>query len=270
MVVRSHLPRQRGMNYARHQQYRRLLRAGEAGASGAIVALFGLAAASDGALNLAVGLLLIAAALGLCFRHQLSLAGRSRVGARSEDEVRRVLAPLRAEGWRVRHSLQWQGRGDIDSVAITPTGVAIAIETKTRTYDERHLDLVREQAFWLLRRRRRLARNGVMAVICLVRVRGIERVENDVLVVSIDRLTDLLRVAAGMRSGAPLERDDAGNPIVRSRFDLTIAFAVGWYRAAVLPAGVTRTLYRRRRCSHSAATTSATTGRPTAVITPSN
>jgi hypothetical protein len=33
---------------------------------------------------------------------------------------------------------------------------------------------------------------------CLVRARGIERVENDVLVVSIDRLTHVLRVAAEM------------------------------------------------------------------------
>ena len=56
--------------------------------------------------------------------------GRSRVGARSEDDVQRALAPLQAEGWRLRHSLPWQGRGDIDSVAIAPTGIAVAIETK--------------------------------------------------------------------------------------------------------------------------------------------
>ena len=203
MVVRSRLPWQRSMNYARRLQCRRLLRAGEAGASGAIVALFGLAAASDGALNLAAGLLLIAAALGLCSRHQLSLAGRSRVGARSEDEVRCVLAPLQAEGWRVRHSLRWRGQGDIDSVAIAPNGIAIAIETKTRTYDRRHLARVRDQAAWLSRRRRRWAPNGALGVMCLVRTRGIERLEESVLVVSIDRLTHVLRVAARMRPGAP-------------------------------------------------------------------
>ena len=158
LVVRSRLPWPRSMNYARRLQYRRLLRAGEAGGSGVVIALLGSAAASDGALNLAVGLLLIAAALGLCSRHQLSLAGRSRVGARSEDEVRGVLSPLEAEGWRVRHSLRWRGQGDIDSVAIAPSGIAIAIETKTRTYDARHLARVREQASWLSRRRRRWAR----------------------------------------------------------------------------------------------------------------
>ena len=54
-----------------------------------------------------------------------------------------------AEGWRLRHSLPWQGRGDIDSVAIAPTGIAVAIETKTRSYDQRHLARVREQVAWL-------------------------------------------------------------------------------------------------------------------------
>ena len=112
--------------------------------------------------------------------------------------MQRALAPLQAEGWRLRHSLPWQGRGDIDSVAIAPTGIAIAIETKTRSYDQRHLARVREQVAWLSRRRRRWARNGALAVMCLVRARGVERVEDDVLVVSIDRLTHVLRVAAGM------------------------------------------------------------------------
>jgi hypothetical protein len=68
----------------------------------------------------------------------MSLAQRSGVGARSEDEVRHALAPLQREGWRLRHSLPWRGRGDIDSLAIAPTGVAFAIETKTRAYDDRH------------------------------------------------------------------------------------------------------------------------------------
>src|SRR5947209_10702863 len=126
---------------------------------------------------------------------ELSLARRSRVGARSEDEVQRALAPLEAEGWRLRHSLPWQGQGDIDSVAIAPTGLAVAIETKTRSYDARHLARVAEQAAWLLRRRRRWARRGALGVMCLVRARGVERVEHDVLVVSVDRLIHVLRVA---------------------------------------------------------------------------
>ena len=156
-----------------------------------------------GAPPLAGLLFLIAVGLGLYARHWLALAGRSRVGARSEDDVQRALMPLEAEGWRLRHSLRWQGGGDIDSLAISPTGIAVAIETKTRTFDSRHLARVREQAAWLSRRRRRWARNGALGVMCLVRARGVERVEHDVLVVSIDRLTHVLCVAAGMRPDAP-------------------------------------------------------------------
>jgi hypothetical protein len=158
--------------------------------------MLGLVVVSAGAAALAGPLLLAAIGLGLVARHWLSLARRSRVGARSEDEVQRVLAPLRAEGWRMRHSLAWSGGGDIDSAAIAPTGIVVAVETKTRAYDGRHLDRVRAQAAWLSRRRRRWAPNGALGVVCLVRARGVERVEHDVLVVSIDRLTHVLRVAA--------------------------------------------------------------------------
>jgi hypothetical protein len=185
------------LNYARRQQYRRLSRAARAAAGGVVAALLAVVFAGAGRAPLAGLLLLAAFGLGLYARRWLSLAGRSRVGARSEDDVQCALAPLQAEGWRLRHSLPWQGRGDIDSVAISPTGIAVAIETKTRSYDQRHLARVREQVAWLSRRRRRWARNGALGVMCLVRARGIERVEHDVLVVSIDRLTRVLRVAAG-------------------------------------------------------------------------
>ena len=199
------------MNYARRQQYRRLSQAGKAALASVVAALLGLVVASMGAAPLAGLLLLIAIGLGLLARHRLSLARRSRVGARSEDEVQRALAPLQAEGWRLRHSLAWRGAGDIDSVAIAPTGIAVAIETKTRTYDSRHLAQVREQAAWLSRCRRRWAPNGALGVMCLVRARGVERVENDVLVVSIDRLLHVVRVAARMSPHAPEEDGRAGS-----------------------------------------------------------
>ena len=194
------------MNYARRQQYRRLSHAGRAVLGSVVAGLLGLVIASAGAAALGGLLLLTSVGLGFYARHWLSLAGRSRVGARSEDEVQRALAPLRAEGWRLHHSLPWKGQGDIDSVAIAPTGIAVAIETKTRTYDRRHLARVREQAAWLSRRRQRWARNGALGVVCLVRARGVERVEHEVLVVSIDRLTHVIRVAAGMLPGAPPKR----------------------------------------------------------------
>jgi hypothetical protein len=100
------------LNYARRQQYRRLSRAGRAAAGSVAAALLALVVGAAGAVSLAGLLLLIAFELGLYARHWLALAGRSRVGAHSEDDVQRALAPLEAEGWRLLHSLRWQGGGD--------------------------------------------------------------------------------------------------------------------------------------------------------------
>ena len=60
------------------------------------------------------------------------LAARSGVGARSEALVRRAPSRLEAEGWRLQHSLPSGEHGDIDTIAIAPTGVGVVIETKTR------------------------------------------------------------------------------------------------------------------------------------------
>jgi hypothetical protein len=191
------------VNYARRQQYRRLSRAAAAAMASAAATMLAVAVATAGAVSAAGVLLMLALGFGLCARHSLSLAGRSGVGARSEDEVRHALAPLQSEGWRLRHSLPWRGRGDIDSLAIAPTGVGFAIETKTRAYNDRHLARVRDQAAWLWRRRRRWCRRGAVPVVCLVRLRGIEQVEREVLVLSIDRLIPVLRSgAAGLGRSA--------------------------------------------------------------------
>jgi hypothetical protein len=187
------------LNYARRQQYRRLSRAGTTGVGSVGAVLLALVLASVGAISVAGLLLLMALGLGLYTRHWLSLASRSRVGAQSETEVRRVLAGLEAEGWRVRHGLRWRGPGDVDSVAIAPTGIAFAIETKTRRYELRHLVRIREQAEWLARRRRRWCRGGALPVLCVVRARGVQLYDREILVVSIDRLLGTLRGAAGAR-----------------------------------------------------------------------
>jgi hypothetical protein len=184
------------VNHARRQQYRRLAHSGRLGLTGATAAALGLFAMANGGAWPGALLLGVAFVLGLRARHWLTLAGRSRVGARSEAEVRDALSSLEQDGWRLRHALRWSGSGDIDSVAIAPTGVGFAIETKTRTYDERQLGRVREQARWLRRRRRRWSRRGALAVLCVVRAAGVERYERGVLVVSIDRLIPALREAA--------------------------------------------------------------------------
>ena len=190
------------MNHARRQQYRRLSRAGRIALTGVPAAIFGLYLLAAGAAVPGAALLVLAVMLGLRVRHWLSLAARSGIGARSEDEVQRALDPLRREGWRVRHSVSWPGGGDIDSAVLAPTGLGFAIETKTKSYDERHLRRMREQAAWLGRRRRT---HGALAVLCIVRASGVERSESGVLVVSIDRLVAVLQsVAAATGSTAAL------------------------------------------------------------------
>lgn len=185
------------MSYPRRQQLRRLFRSLRAGAAGLAAALLAAALACAGSMALAAVLMIVAVGLGLRGRHWLRLAARSRIGAQSEDEVRQRLTALRWEGWRLGHSLLWQGPGDIDSVALAPSGMAFAIETKTRTYDDRQLKVVREQAAWLSRRRRRWCRQGAVPILCVVRERGVHRWERGVLVVSIDLLILALRLAAG-------------------------------------------------------------------------
>jgi hypothetical protein len=185
------------MNYPRRQQYRRVGRAAAMTLAAVVVAGLAVVAASVGAFPLALVLLVAAAALGVYARHWARLAGRSRVGARSEEQVQRALAPLSAEGWRLRHSLAWQGRGDIDSVATAPSGLAFVIETKTRTFNDQHLARVREMALWLRARRRRWCPAGALPVLCVVHANRLEHLEADVMIVSLDRLLLAMRSAAG-------------------------------------------------------------------------
>jgi hypothetical protein len=181
------------MNYARRQQYRRVARAGRLALMSVPAAILGLYLLAAGFALPGAAVLFLAIVVGFRARHWLSLAGRSGIGARSEDEVQRALDPLRREGWRVRHSALWRGGGDVDSVVVAPSGVAFAIEIKTSAYDERHLRRVREQAVWLARRRRT---RGALAVLCMVRASGVGCCESGVLIVSIDRLVVVLRAAA--------------------------------------------------------------------------
>jgi|ERR1035441_945282 hypothetical protein len=95
-------------SFPRRQQYRRLRRAIASGAAGLTAGVFAVMAAGVGALAVAGVLSLVMCGLVIDSRRWVRLAGRSRVGARSEDEVRRALAPLEAEGWRLRHSLLYQ------------------------------------------------------------------------------------------------------------------------------------------------------------------
>jgi len=112
--------------FPRRQQTRRLRRAAASGAAAIVAGALAATAAGAGATALAGSLALVMAALVVDARRWVRLAARSRVGAQSEAQVRRALSGLKAEGWQLRHSLLWAGRGDMDSVAIAPTGVAFA------------------------------------------------------------------------------------------------------------------------------------------------
>jgi hypothetical protein len=185
-------------SFPRRQQYRRLRRAAARCVAGLAACIFAVGAASAGVWAVAGALLLIA--VGLFVDHWVRLAARSRIGAESEEEVRHALADLEQEGWRLRRSLAHGGRGDIDSVAIAPTGIAFAIEIKTRSFERRHLVAVRAMAVWLYRRRRRWCRRGALPVLCVVRARAVERIDDGVLIVSVERLVRALRAAAGTAS----------------------------------------------------------------------
>jgi len=52
-------------------------------------------------------------------------------------------------------------------------------------------------AVWLYRHRRRWCPRGTLPVLCVVRAVALERVQDDVLIVSLDRLVPALRLAAG-------------------------------------------------------------------------
>lgn len=185
------------VSFPRRQQLRRLGQTALLGVGACVALALALSAAASQAFGAATVLLVVSAALGLYARDQARLAARSGVGARSEADVQRALRVLEGEGWRLRSSLPWQGRGDVDHVAIAPTGVAFAIETKTRSYQPAHLAVVRAQAVWLERRRRRWCPRGARAVLCVTRGPQLEHVADGVLVVSVNRLVAVLRVGAG-------------------------------------------------------------------------
>jgi hypothetical protein len=152
----------------RRQQWRRIRTAVRRGASAALVLLVAALAVGDGHNGFATGLVAVAMALAVASCRSVRLARRSRVGAGSEVLVRRTLGPLRREGWQVRHSLEWPGRGDIDHVVRAPSGMGFVIETKMLRWTRAHLARTSDAARWLARRRRRYP-HGVVPVLCVAR-----------------------------------------------------------------------------------------------------
>ncbi len=179
------------VSYPRRQQLRRLTYAGTRAAQTVIALAAAALCVQRGEPVLATALALVAAALALSSRRALRLAGRSRIGAESEAQVRRSLEVLRRDGWQVRHAVGWPGGGDLDHLVRSPSGIGFVIETKTLRYRRAHVLRTVDMARWLARRRWRYPR-GVRAVICLARAHCVERSDGSVLVVSGDRLIGAL------------------------------------------------------------------------------
>jgi nuclease-like protein len=190
------------MSHPRREQLRRLLRGGIRAvlATIALGAALPIATAGDGIL--AFTLVLVASGLAVASRRDLRLAARNRVGAESEAAVRRALEALTSDGWQARHAVDWPNGGDLDHVVRAASGMGFVIETKTLRYSTAHLERTARAAHWLARRRRRYPR-GVLAIVCVTRLRGIERLEAGVLVVSLDCLVPALRRAAAAAPDGP-------------------------------------------------------------------
>jgi hypothetical protein len=184
------------VSFPRRQQHRHTAHAAAFVVFAALAAVLALESLSRGHGQLALLLGVTAGGLGLAGRRSLNLAGRNRVGADSEAQVRHKLAGLRDDAWEVRHSVTWPGGGDIDHLLRSPTGVGFAVETKTRNFDERHLQRTVQAAGWAAGKRRRYPR-GVQAVLCVVQSHGVEQYQGEVLVVSLDRLVTVLLAQGG-------------------------------------------------------------------------
>jgi hypothetical protein len=73
-----------------------------------------------------------------------------------------------------------------------PSGMGFVIETETLRYTRAHLARTVDSARWLARRSSRYPA-GVCPVICVTRARRTDQIEEEVLVVSLDRLIPALR-----------------------------------------------------------------------------
>jgi hypothetical protein len=103
------------------------------------------------------------------------------MGARSEAQVHRVLRAVARDGWQVQHAIDWKGRGDLDHIARSPSGIGFVIKAKTLRYTPAHVLRTVAAARWLARRRRRYPL-GVVPVVCVTRARRVERVEHGALI----------------------------------------------------------------------------------------
>lgn len=184
------------LSFPRRQQWRHAARGAVYLAVAALGAVIAMAALAAGLWAAVLASLVVGATAGLAGCRALNIAGRQRVGADAEGQVRRQLADLRRAGWDVRHGVRWPGGGDIDHLLRAPNGVGFAIETKLQSFNDEHLARTLHTARWPAGNYGRFPR-GVVPVLCVVRNRDLEHFYGEVLVVSAERLVPALRRRAG-------------------------------------------------------------------------
>src|SRR5438874_10588141 len=95
------------------------------------------------------------------------------------------------EGARVNHDIAAGEPGELKGSRRVREGVRgngaplpprLWPTSSTRSYEPRHLVRIREQAEWLARRRRKWCRGGALPVLCVVRARGVQLYDREILV----------------------------------------------------------------------------------------
>jgi Nuclease-related domain len=181
------------MSYPRHQQRLSARKATLYQVAGTALLVVAFVALGTGLAVLAAVAFPAGCALIIAYTSAANRAARHRIGADSEQLVRDTLERLRPDGYTITHGARWRGGGDIDHLVRTPDGLGLCIETKTRTFDQAHLERLRRQADSAARARR--FPRGVLPVLCVARERDLQLLHDGILIVSPDQLLQAVTAA---------------------------------------------------------------------------
>jgi Nuclease-related domain len=181
------------MSYPRQQQQLWARKATLYQVAGTALLIAGFIAVGTGRAVIAVAAFPVGCALITAYTSAANRAARHRIGADSEQLVHDTLERLRPHGYTITHGARWPGGGDIDHLVRTPHGLGLCIETKTRAFDQAHLERLRRQADWAAGR---LAYpRDVLPIMCMTREHNRQLLADGVLIVSPDTLLDAILVA---------------------------------------------------------------------------
>lgn len=181
------------MSYPRRQQQLWARKATLYEISGTALFIAGFVALGTGRAVLAVVAFPAGCALLTAYTSAANRAARHRIGTDSEQLVRDTLDELRSRGYTITHGARWRGGGDIDHLVRTPDGLGLCIETKTRTFDQAHLERLRRQADSAA-----LAGQfprGVLPVLCVAHGRDLQLLQDGILIVSPDQILQAVSAA---------------------------------------------------------------------------